>query len=74
MFFYLHISEFQLIKIHFPSAKVTFLRYDEWQSDLPVLNQRVKCKLQDLEVDIFDYGSEYEIQYLNNKNDFLKKN
>lgn len=67
------IDDFQLVKIHFHSAKVTFLQYDQWESDQPVLKQRVKCKLRDLEVDIFDYGLQYEIQQLNNKNDFFKK-
>ncbi len=66
------IDDFQLIKVHFHSAKVTFLNYDNWESDHPMLRQRVKCKLRDLEVDIFDYGAAYEVQELNNKNDFFK--
>ena len=66
------IDDFQLIKVHFHSAKVTFLNYDNWESDNPILRQRVKCKLRDLEVDIFDYGAAYEVQQLNNKNDFFK--
>ena len=66
------IDDFQLIKVHFHSAKVTFLNYDNWESDNPILRQRVKCKLRDLEVDIFDYGAAYDVQQLNNKNDFFK--
>ena len=66
------IEGYQLIKVHFHSGKVTFLKYAEWDTDKPHLAQRVKCRLRDLEVDIFDYNDEYGTQYLENKPIFFK--
>ena len=54
------IDEFDLIKIHFTSGKVSLMRYDEWDKDEPLLLERVKVRLRDQEVDVFTYGDSYE--------------
>jgi DNA phosphorothioation-associated putative methyltransferase len=52
------ISDFDLVKIHIRSGKVTLLKYEDFDtSPLPRLRQRVKVKLRELDLDLFDYGS-----------------
>jgi DNA phosphorothioation-associated putative methyltransferase len=52
------IADFDLVKIHIRSGKVTLLRYEDFDpSPLPRLRQRVKVKLRELDLDLFDYGS-----------------
>lgn len=54
------IAIFDLIKIHVRSGKVSLMKYEDFEhSALPRLEQRVKVKLRDLDIDIFDYGIEY---------------
>jgi DNA phosphorothioation-associated putative methyltransferase len=51
-------SEYELIKIHIRSGKLTLLKYDEFDATpLPRLVQRVKVKLKELDLDLFEYGS-----------------
>ena len=65
------IEEFELVKIHFTSGKVSLMRYDDWSKDTPMLVERVKIKLRELDIDFFDYGGEYESTPLENKNIFV---
>lgn len=65
------IEEFDLVKIHFTSGKVSLMRYDDWSKDTPMLVERVKIKLRELDIDFFDYGDEYESTPLENKVDFV---
>jgi DNA phosphorothioation-associated putative methyltransferase len=52
------IGDFDLVKIHIRSGKVTLLQYEDFDtSPLPRLRQRVKVKLKELDLDLFDYGS-----------------
>ncbi len=67
------VSEIDLIKIHFNSGKVTFLRYDDfWNKPLPLLEQRVKVKLREQVIDFFNYGDEFPPQPLYLKSILLK--
>ena len=53
-------DDFNLIKIHIRSGKVTFLRYEDFNSSpLPLLIERVKVNLRDQEIDFFDYVEPY---------------
>ena len=61
------IDEFDLIKIHFTSGKVSLMRYDDWAKETPMLVERVKIKLRELDIDFFNYGDEYEPTPLDNK-------
>ncbi|MCK6510989.1 DNA phosphorothioation-associated putative methyltransferase [Myxococcota bacterium] len=46
-----------LIKIHFHSRKVSFMRYDDFHTKaIPLLQERIKVNLRTLETDIFTHG------------------
>ena len=64
------IDEFQLIKAHIRSGKVSLMRYDDWEKDEPLLLERIKIKLRELDIDFFDYGGKFEPAPLNNKSVF----
>lgn len=65
------IDAFNLVKIHFTSGKVSLMRYDDWAKDKPMLVERVKIKLRELDVDFFDYGAKFDSPPLENKKDFI---
>jgi DNA phosphorothioation-associated putative methyltransferase len=68
------ISEFDLIKIHIRSGKVTLLKFDNFvNSPLPRLIQRVKVKLRDQDLDVFSYGGEYPSTLLYKKSRFINE-
>ena len=54
------IDEFTLVKAHVRSGKVSLMRYDDWSKDEPLLLERVKIKLRELDIDFFDYSGEFE--------------
>ena len=50
------ISEFQLVKIHAESGKLTFLKYDDFETGpLPLLCKRIKINIRLQDYDVFDY-------------------
>ena len=50
------ISDFQLVKIHAESGKLTFLKYEEFEtSPLPLLSKRIKINIRLQDYDVFDY-------------------
>lgn len=54
------IAEFDLIKIHIRSGKVTLMKFDDFERKaIPRMTQRVKVKLRDQDLDIFNYGDDY---------------
>jgi len=53
------LNDIQLIKIHFTSGKVSLMKYDDFNKKQPLLIQRIKIKLRELDIDFFDYGGEY---------------
>ncbi len=61
------IENFDLIKAHIRSGKVSLMRYDAWENDTPMLLERIKIKMRDQDVDFFDYGGEFEPTPLINK-------
>jgi DNA phosphorothioation-associated putative methyltransferase len=67
------VDEIDLIKVHMRSGKVTLLKYDDFKKNLPLLTERIKIKLVDLDIDFFTYGDEYPLQPLYNKIDFIDK-
>ena len=48
------------------------MRYDDWWKDEPMLLERIKIKLRELDVDFFDYSGDFSPQPLFNKNIFIK--
>lgn len=53
-----NVSEFQLIKIHVASGKLTLLQYDDFDGHpIPLLIKRIKINIPLLDYDIFEYES-----------------
>ena len=63
-----------LIKVHMRSGKVTLLKYDDFTKPLPLLTERIKIKLLELDIDFFIYGDEYPYKPHYNKLAYLKPN
>ena len=63
----------QLIKAHITSGKVSLLKYDNWNSDRPFLIERIKIKMREQDVDLFEYTGKFEPQPLENKSIFLQE-
>jgi DNA phosphorothioation-associated putative methyltransferase len=64
------LSNVQLIKAHMTSGKVSLMRYDDWNKSYPLLIERIKVNLRELEIDFFNYGDEYAPPPLENKDFF----
>lgn len=68
------VSEFDLIKIHIRSGKVSLLKFQDFEtSPLPQLVQRIKVNLRDQDLDVFDYGETYEPTLLYYKLRFINE-
>ncbi|MGI2036533.1 DNA phosphorothioation-associated putative methyltransferase [Shewanella frigidimarina] len=53
---YGELDEIDLVKIHITSGKVSFMGYDNFDTNpLPTLRERIKVKMWQLDVDFFDY-------------------
>lgn len=64
------IENFQLVKAHMTSGKVSLMRYDDWNKKEPLLLERIKIKLRELDIDFFEYGGKYEPPPLLNKDSY----
>jgi len=52
------------------SGKVSLMRYDDWETETPMLVERIKIKLRELDIDFFEYTGEYEPEPLTNRSQF----
>lgn len=69
---YGELETIDLIKVHIRSGKVTFLGYKGFDSQaIPLLEERIKVKLREQDIDFFDYVGEYKPQPLYNKSIFM---
>jgi len=51
-----NISDFQLVKIHVTSGKLTLLKYQDFDSQaIPKLIKRIKINIRKLDYDVFEY-------------------
>jgi len=57
---YGEIENFELIKAHIRSGKVSLMRYDNWQDSMPNLVERIKINMREQDVDFFDYTGEFK--------------
>ena len=63
-----------LIKIHIRSGKLTLMSFDDFiNKPLPRMLQRIKIKLGEQDLDIFDYGETYESPYLYRKSRYINE-
>lgn len=65
------LENFHLVKAHMTSGKVSIMRYDDWNKDIPLLVERIKIKMRDQDVDFFDYGGKFTPPPLENKHLFI---
>jgi DNA phosphorothioation-associated putative methyltransferase len=72
---YGELDDIQLVKIHITSGKVTLLGYEGFEdSPLPQLNERVKIKMAEQDVDFFDYIREDKRPVLLDKIEYIDEN
>ncbi|KUJ82962.1 hypothetical protein AVO43_10470 [Microbulbifer sp. ZGT114] len=67
------LKNIHLIKIHFTSRKVSLLRYDKFEKKAPLLEERIKIKVREQEIDFFTYGDLFEKPPLENKINFYQQ-
>ncbi|RLA53317.1 MAG: hypothetical protein DRR42_05135, partial [Gammaproteobacteria bacterium] len=67
------LEDIQLIKAHMTSGKVSLMGYKEWESETPLLIERIKIKMRDQDVDFFDYTGKFTPQPLDNKSIFQRQ-
>ena len=67
------LDDIDLIKVHIRSGKVTLLKYDDFDGKaLPLLTERIKIRLIDLDIDFFIYGDQYPYLPLYDKSHYLE--
>lgn len=68
------VTAFDLVKLHINTGKVTLLRYDRFdESPVPTLNTRIKVRLRDQDLDIFEYAGEFKPTVLLGKSKFVNE-
>lgn len=68
------LTTIDLIKIHMQSGKVSLMKYDNFETKkLPLLQERVKIKLREQDIDFFVYQNGHEPQPLYRKSLYLEK-
>lgn len=68
------IAEFELIKIHIRSGKITLMKFDDFMgSPLPKMTERIKIKLREQDLDVFSYGEEFPPPLLYQKSRFINE-
>jgi DNA phosphorothioation-associated putative methyltransferase len=68
------ISEFDLVKVHIASGKVTVLSYDDFEGKpVPMLMKRLKVRLRDQEMDVFEYGTTFQPTMLFRKSRYINE-
>jgi DNA phosphorothioation-associated putative methyltransferase len=65
------VESADLVKIHIGSGKLSVMTYDDFDSALPRLLERVKVNLRSQRIDFFDYDDAEEEQLLYLKSRFL---
>jgi len=66
------VTDADLMKIHTRSGKVTLLKYEGFKTEaLPRLRERIKIKLRQQDIDFFEYGDEYPVQFLYLKSRYM---
>jgi len=69
------IDDIDMIKVHIRSGKVTLLKYDDFNKKrLPLLIERIKIRLHNLDIDFFYYGDNYPNTPLYDKSIYLPSN
>ena len=63
-----------LIKIHIGSGKLTLMKFDDFEGQpLPRMVERIKLNLRSRDIDIFEYGDQFEQPYLYLKSRYINE-
>jgi DNA phosphorothioation-associated putative methyltransferase len=63
-----------LIKIHIGSGKLTLMKFDDFEGQpLPRMIERIKLNLRSQDIDIFEYGDQFEQPYLYFKSRYINE-
>jgi DNA phosphorothioation-associated putative methyltransferase len=65
------LEDIQLIKAHITSGKVSLMGYKDWESETPLLIERIKIKMREQDIDFFDYVGKFSPRPLINKNIYI---
>jgi DNA phosphorothioation-associated putative methyltransferase len=68
------VTDIDLVKLHLQSGKVSLMRLDDFVNEpLPAMTERIKVKLKDQELDIFQYGDAFPPPLLYDKSRFINE-
>jgi DNA phosphorothioation-associated putative methyltransferase len=63
-----------LIKIHIGSGKLTLIKFDDFEGQpLPRMVERIKLNFRSRDIDIFEYGDQFEQPYLYLKSRYINE-
>src|SRR5215475_10543060 len=63
-----------LIKIHIGSGKLTLMKFDDFEGQpLPRMVERIKLNLRSQDIDVFEYGDQFEQPYLYLKSRYINE-
>jgi DNA phosphorothioation-associated putative methyltransferase len=64
-------DDIDLIKIHITSGKLTLTSYDDFETAVPFLVERIKIKMAEQDIDFFDYMNEHKRPPLLNRHLYI---
>lgn len=68
------LTGYDVVKVHIRSGKVSLMAYDDFEGKpVPLLLRRVKVRLRDQELDIFEYGEEHPPTTLFHKSRYINE-
>ena len=68
------ITTYDLVKVHITSGKVTLMTYDDFVGRaVPSLKTRIKVRLRDQDLDVFEYAGQYDPSVLYCKSRYINE-
>jgi DNA phosphorothioation-associated putative methyltransferase len=68
------VTTFDLVKAHIESGKVTLMTFDDFTGKpAPALQSRIKVRLRDQDMDVFEYGGPFPSTLLLNKSRYINE-
>ncbi len=66
------LASTDLVKLHVSTGKVTLMSYDDFvESPLPRMRERVKVDLKEQNLNVFEYGEQFEKPHLYRKSSYI---
>ena len=67
-------TAYDIVKAHINSGKVTLLKFDDFAGrPAPALTTRIKVRLRDQDLDVFDYSGQYQPRVMYNKSRYVNE-